>query len=57
MSENSNDTETEYSSVEDTLSMHITVSNETTLVFEISNLINVESIILHQRKDRNQFKF
>lgn len=57
MSENSNDTETEYSSVEDTLSMHRTVSNETTLVFEISNLINVESIILHQRKDRNQFKF
>lgn len=55
MSENSNDTETEYCSVEDTLSMHRTVSNETTLVFEISNLINVESIILHQRKDRNQF--
>ena len=32
--------ETEYASVEDPLNMHITASNETTLISEIPNIIN-----------------
>ena len=39
-SENRNDTEIEYASVEDLLSMHRNASNETILISEIPNLIN-----------------
>ena len=39
MSENRNDTETEYASVEDHLKMHRAASNETTLVSEIPNIL------------------
>ena len=38
--ENRNDTEIEYASVEDLLSMHRNASNETILISEIPNLIN-----------------
>ena len=39
-SENRNDIEIEYASVEDTLSMDRNASNETTLISDIPNLIN-----------------
>lgn len=38
--ENRNDIEIEYASVEDTLSMDRNASNETTLISDIPNLIN-----------------
>ena len=38
--------ETEYGSVEDTLSKHRTGSNETALVSEIPNIINDENAII-----------
>ena len=38
--------ETEYDSVEDTLSMHRTASNETALVSEVSYIINDENVII-----------
>ena len=40
MSKSINDTETKYASVEDPLSMHRIVSNETTLFSELPNIIN-----------------
>ena len=41
VSESINDrSETEFSSVEDSLSMHRTASNETTVISEIPNIIN-----------------
>ena len=40
MSKSINDTETKYASVEDPLSMHRMVSNETTLFSELPNIIN-----------------
>ena len=48
MTENMNDTrtETKFASVEDTLNMHRTASNETTLVSEIPNIINEENVII-----------
>ena len=39
-SENRNDIEIEYASVEDPFSMHRNASNETTLISDIPNLIN-----------------
>ena len=46
MSESINDTDTEYASVEDPLSMHRPESNEASLVFEIPNIINEENSII-----------
>ena len=54
MTENINDTRTgtKFAPVEDLLSIHITASNETTLVSEIPNIIGEENVIttLGQRK-------
>ena len=44
ISENINDTEIEYASVEDPLAMQRTAS--TALIFEISNIFNEESFIV-----------
>ena len=49
--------ETEYDSVEDTLSMHRTASNETALVSEVSYIINDENVIIAQGKGKNLFQF
>ena len=43
---NYNISETEFASVEDLLNMYRTTSNETTLVSEISNIINEENVII-----------
>ena len=44
--ENVNESETEYASVEDPLKIQRTVSNETTLVSDIPNIVNNENIII-----------
>ena len=46
MSETINDTDTGYASVEDPLYMHRPESNETSLVFEIPNIVNEENSII-----------
>ena len=48
MTENINDTEEEskYAYVEDSLNMHRIVSNETTLISEIPDIINEENVII-----------
>ena len=46
MSENINDTEIEYASVEVPLNIHKSAANETTLFSEIPNIINEENIII-----------
>ena len=47
ISESINDTETEYASVEDLLTMHRTVTNKATYIFEIpSVLINEKNVII-----------
>ena len=50
MSENINDTETEYATIEDPLSLHRTSSNVTCVISEIRNIIIEENVILHQGK-------
>ena len=50
VSENRNDTETEYASVEDPLNMCRTASNETTLVSEIPSIINEENVVIAPRQ-------
>ena len=57
MSENRNDTETDYASVKDPLNMHRTASNETTLFSEIPNITNVEKFIIAPREGKKQFQF
>ena len=44
-------------SVEDPLNMHRTASNETTVVSEISNIINDENVIVAPGQGRKQFQF
>ena len=46
VSKNRNDNETEYTSVEDLLNIHRTSSNGTTHVYEISNIIKEENVII-----------
>ena len=46
--------ETEYGSVEDTLSKHRTGLNETALVSEISNIINDENVIIAPLVNKDQ---
>ena len=46
MSENMNDPEIEYPPAEDPLNIYKSASNKTTLVFEISNVINKEKLML-----------
>ena len=43
--ENVNESKTEYASVEDPLNIHRTVSNETTLVSDIPNIVSNQNII------------
>ena len=43
---NENASETEYASVEDHLNMHKTATNGTTLISEISNIINEENVFI-----------
>ena len=50
MSENINDTETEYATIEDPLSLHRTSSNVTCVISEIRNIIIEENVILQQGK-------
>ena len=52
MSENRNDSETEYALVEDPLNMHRTASNGATLVSKIPNIINEENVIIAPRKEK-----
>ena len=52
MSESTNDTETEYASVEDSLNMHRIALNETTLVSEIPSIINEENDIITPREGK-----
>ena len=50
--------ETEFASVEDTLNMHRTASNETTLVSDIPNIINEEDVIIApEQGKKNSFDF
>ena len=51
MNESINDTETEYASVEDLLSMHRTALNKKTLISEISN------IVIAPGEGKNSFNF
>ena len=44
--EKRNDTETEHASVEDSLNMYKTASNETTLVSEIPSIIDEENVVI-----------
>ena len=44
--EKGNDTETEHASVEDSLNMYKTASNETTLVSEIPSIIDEENVVI-----------
>ena len=46
MSENTNDTEVEFASVEELLNIHRSESNKTTLVSEIPNIINKVNVII-----------
>ena len=60
ISESINDTETEYASVEDPLTMHRTVTNKATYIFEIpSVLINEKNVIIApgQRKKPASISF
>ena len=52
MSENRNDSETEYALVEDPLNMHRTASNGATLVSKIPKIINEENVIIAPRKEK-----
>ena len=54
MNENANATknETEYASHQDSLNMHRTALNETSLVSDIPNIINGEMLLLHQVKEK-----
>ena len=53
VSENKNDTETDYASVEDPLNMYYSASNEATLVSEIRNIINEEKFYNYTRARKN----
>lgn len=44
MKQNMNDMEIEYASVEDSLNIQRSVSNETTLTFKIPNIINKDNV-------------
>ena len=56
MSESTNDTETEYSSVEVLLSMHIIAFNKTTPYSEIPKITMRQVLLLHQDNGKNQFQ-
>ena len=53
MSENINDTETEYATIEDPLSLHRTSSNATSVISEIPNIINEENVIIAPGQIKN----
>ena len=56
MSENMNDTEIEYVSVEDPLKVHRSAVNGTTLVSEIPNIIHKKNVIFVTGQDKKQFQ-
>ena len=56
MSESTSDTETEYSSVQVLLSMHIIALNKTTPYSEIPKIIMRQVLLLHQGNGKNQFQ-
>ena len=56
MSESTSDTETEYSSVEVLLSMHIIALNKTTPYSEIPKIIMRQVLLLHRGNGKNQFQ-
>ena len=62
MNESINNTETGYGLVEVPLSMHRSVSNETTLISEIPNIVTEENAIIapgqkQKKKKPKQFQF
>ena len=48
---------TEYASVKDPQSMYRPTSNETTLIPEISNIINEKNLIVASRQGKTSFNF
>ena len=55
VSEIRNDTEIEYASIEGSLNMHRTASNERTLVSEIPSTINEENVIIATGQGKTEF--
>ena len=56
MNESTNNSETGYGLVEDPLSMHRSVSNETTLISEIPNIVAEENVIIAPGQKQNKKK-